>query len=70
MYPVLKGNSIHRDIQPLSEHQREGRPVAQMVSPGAINGGARGYGRAYDQTFLPACGWVSPASARGAHGEK
>jgi len=50
---------------PLSAHQREGRPVARMVSPGAINAGARRYGTAYERTFLPVCG-SAPASARGA----
>ena len=45
MYPVLKDHSIHRDIQLLSTHQREGRPIARM---GTINVEAREYGRAYD----------------------
>lgn len=48
MYPVLRDHSIHRNIQKLSAHQREGRPVARMVSPGAINMEPRGYGRAYE----------------------
>jgi len=48
MYPVLKAHSIHRSFQRLSAHQREGRPVAQMVSPGAINAEACGYGTAYE----------------------
>ena len=48
MYPVLKDHLIHRKFQLLSAHQREGRPVARKVSPGAINAEARGYGTAYE----------------------
>jgi len=48
MYPVPRDHSIHRNIQLLSAHLREGRPVARMVSPGAIDAEAREYGRAYE----------------------
>ena len=47
MYLVLRDHSIHRNVQLLSAHQREGRLVARMVSLGAINAEARGYGTAY-----------------------
>ena len=43
-------------------HQREGHPVARMVSPVVINAEARGYEKAGERSSLPVS-WSVPALA-------